>query len=143
MFAYPISVTSLTSAAVGTDPSYTYSDEIDLMAKRHDRSRLSLHLALGNDAGSSAQVSVVGAIAAQSGATFANFITGSGTSLILQSATTSGGSGNGTNGSYFVPITIVPTSGSTLALTGASYVKLGFLAAFDDVTTMLAHLIVG
>lgn len=121
MFAYPVSTESASSSL-----TWSYSSEIDLHAKWNDSKRLALKVDIAADLSqSSAAVDVNFGIADRPGGTYAFVVTGSGTSVILTSGTSKGG--QGANGSYFIPLTIVTNSGVTEWLTAgvAPYVKIG------------------
>lgn len=124
MFLHPISTTSITSGA-----AYSYSDEIDLRHKHNDDKNLSL---VGNICSNSASglLNVIAAICNTSGGTFATFITASGASTLIVGGTSS--TGQFSNGSYIVPLTIAPGGGVTLPLKGVPVIKFGFQCTQAD-----------
>ena len=135
MFIFPLDTTSVTSGSAG----YSYCSEIQLFQKYHDMRDLTLKVDIGGGS-VSGLLSIVPAISALSGGTFANFVTASGTSKLLSSGTSTGGTGD--NGSYAIPLTIVNDSGVTKFLTGVPFIKFGFACNNNDVS-VAASLIVG
>lgn len=135
MFVFPISSTSGTSGS-----TYNYSDPIDLTRKWFDNRRLNFHIDIEPTLGSSGLLSVAPAVSSQSGGTYVNFTTGTGTTLILSSGASEGGVAS--NGSYFIPLTHVSASGVSEYLQGVPYIKFGFCASFDTVN-FKAYLSVG
>lgn len=132
MFLHPISITSVVS---GT--GYTYCNEIDLRRKYYDDKNLSLFCHITSN-GASGQLNVVPVVGNTSGTTFSSFITAGGTSTIILSGTSA--TGPNSNGTYIIPLTIVPYSGLTISLKGVPVIKFGFncIQADCDVSAFLA-----
>lgn len=134
MFLHPISTTSVVS---GT--AYTYSDEIDLRHKYNDDKNLALICDIRTN-NASGILNVVPAISYTSGGTFVSFVTASGSSKLITSGTSS--TGVTSNGSYFIPLTIVTSSGNTIPLKGVPVIKFGF-QSFQATCEVSAYLAVG
>jgi len=141
MFAYAVKFANNTapqvktvSAAAAVASSYTYSNPIDLHLKIYDNKILHLKVDI-MDSGLSGILNVNYTMAEASGSTYANVITGSGTSLLIASGTS--GSGKGSNGSYYIPLSIVHDSGCTKWLTSVPYLKIGACASNTDVTSQM------
>lgn len=139
MFTYALSTTSVVSSAVGTAPSYSYCNPIDLKRKWHDGKDLALKVDIyGSSA--SGELNVIPAIGAVSGGTYSHFVTASGSSVVILSGTSVGG--ENADGSFLVPLTISPIAGAYERLRGVPYIKFGFMAVKSSVT-VAAYLLVG
>ena len=134
MYVMPVSINSVVSAAAAAAYDYEYSNIIDLSAPWFNRKSLTLNINISGGS-VSGELSIVLAGAAFSGTTFTPFITGSGTSVLLASGTSEGGILG--NGSYLLPLTIVPHSGVTERLTGLPYLRIGCLAMKNDVSVSM------
>jgi hypothetical protein len=138
MFIHPISTTSASSLS-----TWTYSNPVDLNNKWNDRKNITLKLDIASELSeSSAAVDVNYVVSDLSGGTYTSVITGSGTSLILTSGTSEGGALG--NGSYLIPLTILPVSGTTVLLTAgmAPYIKIGTRSS-DATPALSMKLLVG
>jgi len=138
MFAYPV---SLTSASSTTD--WIYSDEIDIHPKWNDKKRISVKVDIASElTACCTAVHINYLLSDRSGGTYCAVVTGSGTSILLASGTST--SGQYSNGSHFIPLTVVTASGVTEWLTAgvAPFIKIGSRA--DDATAALSvKLLVG
>ena len=131
MYVMPVSINSVVSAAAAAASSYAYSDVLDLSAPWFNRKSLTLNINISGGS-VSGELSIVLAGAALSGCTFTPFVTGSGTSVLLASGTSIGGTG-GVSGAWMLPLTVVLCSGVTERLTGLPYLRIGCLAMKNDI----------
>lgn len=119
---------SLTSAVSAT--SFTYSDAIDLSRSRYADKPVQIKCDV-NEGQSTGQFDVNAVWSEYSGGTYASFITGSGTSKVIEGGTSGA---LYAAGSYVVPLTIVPHSGVTLLFKPRGFLKLGAKATNSDFT---------
>ena len=134
--------TGLNSAVSGL--SYSYSGTtINLDKKYLDDKNLTLFCNIKTDTSTtSSQLFVTAQVAnnSESGVSWANFVSGSGTSVLIATGTQTGGEAG--NGTYIVPLTIVPHSGVTQKLKGIPAIKFG--AKTNRATQAVSmHLMVG
>jgi len=128
MFTIPVKKNGNTSLSSTSSTSFSYTDPIPLTAKYFDNKLLALKVdincyantGLSTDSG---QLFVFPAISESVGGTYVTFTTGSGSSLIITSGTSV--TGPSANGSYFIPLSIVVTSGVTESLKVTPFIKFG------------------
>ena len=109
--------------------SWAMSDEIGLSRDWHDMP-LSLHVNISGSA-VSGELGMALLAGSRSGSTFAGVVTGSGSSIILSSGTSV--SGEHTNGSHWIPLSVVLDSGNTVQLMNVPYLKIASRASKNDV----------
>ena len=125
MFSEKVSIESATS-----DITYVYSDVVDLHEKRYSNKPIFLKVDIGGST-TSGTLNVTYSISEKFAGTYANVITGSGSSLLLTSGNSVGGTAG--NGSWYIPLSLVPHSGCTKWLTGVPYIKIGACASLQNV----------
>lgn len=133
MFVFPISTTSAVSANV-----YAYSNSIELGQKWFDQKQLTLSCLI-EDSNTSGILHIIPEISNFNGE-FTSFVTGSGSSKILDAGTVTGGIG--ANGYYVIPLTIVPCSGVTELLKGIPRIRFGTMTNKENMDVSM-HLLVG
>jgi len=145
MFTKAVKVSDSASLSSTSSITFSYTDAIALTNKYYDDKNLALKVdiqcyantGLSTDSG---QLSVFPAISDISGGTYTTFVTSSGTSLIIAGGTSV--SGLESNGSYFIPLTIVPGSGITESLRSVPFIKFGY-RSFQNPNTWRATLCIG
>jgi len=117
-------VKTISGVTDGSVDAFKYSDVIDLTSKKYDSKKLALKLNLTSVA-ATGTLDVNCVMCEQVDGTYATFNTGNGGSSIFLSGATYTSLGNG---SYYVPLTIVVSSGVTRLLESAPFIKFGFRA---------------
>uniref|UniRef100_A0A6M3IDY7 Uncharacterized protein n=1 Tax=viral metagenome TaxID=1070528 RepID=A0A6M3IDY7_9ZZZZ len=132
MFTIPITVGGSAAISSTSTNTVTYTDPIPLVAKWFDEKFLALKVdiktyvtaGINTDSG---QLQISPMIAEASGGTYVTFIQGnSGTTLVITGGTSA--TGDMSNGSYYIPLSIVPASGATKLLSTVPYIKFGHRA---------------
>jgi hypothetical protein len=126
-------IEKVSTESATSSTTYTYSDAIDLNSKKYSNLPIYLKVDIGGST-TSGMLYLTYSISEKFAGTYANVKTGSGTSLILSggtsvgsSGTSTGAVGDGSNGSFYIPLTIVPHSGCTKWLNTVPFMKVGSL----------------
>ena len=130
MFTIPIKIDGSTALSSTSTNTIAYTDSIPLTNKIYDGKNLALKVdiktydaatALSSDSG---QLQISSVIAESPAGTYVTFTNGnSGTTLIITGGTSVTGSMS--NGSYYIPLSIVVGSGVTEALKNVPFIKFG------------------
>jgi hypothetical protein len=108
--------------------AYVYSDPINLTSDAYRGCPVFVKCdVIGGESTASFDINAIWS--ETSGGTYASFITGSGSSKVIEGGTTGA---LYSAGSYFVPLTVVPYSGVTLAFKGTGFLKLGSISTNCD-----------
>ena len=129
MFTIPIKIDGSTALSSTSTNTIAYTDSIPLTNKIYDSKNLALKVDIKTYANTglstdSGQLQVLAVIAESPGGTYVTFTNGnSGTTLIITGGTSVTGSMS--NGSYYIPLSIVVGSGVTEALKNVPFIKFG------------------
>ena len=129
MFSIPIKISGSTALSSTSTDTVSYTDSISLTNKLYDGKDLALKVDIKTYAtttvsADSGQLQISPMIAEGPGGTYVTFTQGnSGTTLVITSGTSA--SGPMSNGSYYIPLSIVIGSGATERLKNVPTIKFG------------------